>query len=77
MYFKWRHVSSGRKDDLTCKSNTWARISHPSKVKITRLSEEMTAFFFSLECLLFPKFDISNSAEAAALLHAENVQTCF
>lgn len=72
MYFKWRHVSSGRKDN----SKTGTRISHPSQVKITRLSTEMTVFFSS-ECLLFPMFVISSSAEAAALLYTENAGTCF
>lgn len=71
MYFKWRHVSSGRKDN----SNIWTRISHPSQVKVSRLSTEMT--FFVLQNAFFSLFVISSSAEAAALWYTEKAGTCF
>lgn len=57
-------------------TNIWTRISHPSQVKNNQTFNRNDCFFSS-ECLLFPMFVFSSSAEAAVLLYSENTGTCF
>lgn len=49
----------------------------PRLIQPTLSAETTTANEFLFQMSLFPKFDISHSAEAAALLHTESVGTCF